>query len=76
MLRHGSGPACAGVHGALLLGLPGNPVAALLSFALLARPALLQAMGMDAERATPALLQVPLAAPSVSAPRCAPMPRD
>ncbi|MEG2045530.1 MAG: molybdopterin molybdotransferase MoeA [Comamonas sp.] len=49
--------------GALLLGLPGNPVAALLSFALLARPALLQAMGMDAARATPALVQVPLAAP-------------
>ena len=52
-----------GRPGALLLGLPGNPVAALLSFALLARPALLQAMGMDAARATPALVQVPLAAP-------------
>lgn len=52
-----------GQPGALLLGLPGNPVAALLSFALLARPALLQAMGMDAAHATPALLQVPLAAP-------------
>jgi molybdenum cofactor synthesis domain-containing protein len=52
-----------GRPGALLLGLPGNPVATLLSFALLARPALLQAMGMDAERATPALVQVPLAVP-------------
>jgi len=52
-----------GRSSALLLGLPGNPVAALLSFALLARPALLQAMGMDAERATPALVQVPLAVP-------------
>ncbi|MEG3001172.1 MAG: molybdopterin molybdotransferase MoeA [Comamonas sp.] len=52
-----------GQPGALLLGLPGNPVAALLSFVLLARPALLQAMGMDAARATPALVQVPLATP-------------
>ncbi|MDR2325171.1 MAG: molybdopterin molybdotransferase MoeA [Acidovorax sp.] len=52
-----------GQPGALLLGLPGNPVAALLSFLLLARPALLQTMGMEASLAMPALLQVPLAAP-------------
>ncbi|WP_370678911.1 gephyrin-like molybdotransferase Glp [Comamonas sp. GB3 AK4-5] len=52
-----------GQSGPLLLGLPGNPVAALLSFALLARPALLQAMGMHTDQAAPAMLQVPLAVP-------------
>jgi len=48
--------------GALLLGLPGNPVAAMVSFLMLARPALLQCMGMPAAQplTVPAQLAVPL----------------
>ena len=39
-----------GGHGALLFGLPGNPVAAMVAFYFFARSALLQMMGVDAER--------------------------
>ncbi|MYN09477.1 molybdopterin molybdotransferase MoeA [Pseudoduganella aquatica] len=39
-----------GGHSALLFGLPGNPVAAMVAFYFFARGALLQMMGVDAER--------------------------
>lgn len=54
--------AATGAPGALLLGLPGNPVAALVSFLMLARPALLQCMGLPASAplAVPAVLAVPV----------------
>lgn len=49
--------ACDG-HTALLLGLPGNPVAVMAAFYFLARPTLLRLMGADAHTASPLLLQV------------------
>lgn len=45
-------------HSALLLGLPGNPVAVMAAFYFLARPTLLRLMGADAHTASPLLLQV------------------
>lgn len=45
-------------HSALLLGLPGNPVAVMAAFYFLARPTLLRLMGADAHTANPLLLQV------------------
>ncbi|MFZ4873922.1 gephyrin-like molybdotransferase Glp [Janthinobacterium sp. Mn2066] len=46
-------------HSALLLGLPGNPVAVMATFYFLARPTLLRMMGADAEAASLPLLRVP-----------------
>ncbi|MGK5063438.1 molybdopterin molybdotransferase MoeA [Janthinobacterium sp. LB3P112] len=43
---------------ALLLGLPGNPVAVMAAFYFLARPTLLRLMGADADTASLPLLQV------------------
>ncbi|WP_226935382.1 gephyrin-like molybdotransferase Glp [Janthinobacterium sp. GW458P] len=48
---------------ALLLGLPGNPVAVMATFYFLARPALLRLMGADAEASSLPLLQVAAQAP-------------
>ncbi len=48
---------------ALLLGLPGNPVAVMAAFYFLARPTLLRLMGADADTATLPLLQVAAQAP-------------
>ncbi|WP_230517221.1 MULTISPECIES: gephyrin-like molybdotransferase Glp [unclassified Janthinobacterium] len=48
---------------ALLLGLPGNPVAVMAAFYFLARPTLLRLMGADADTSTPPLLQVAAQAP-------------
>jgi molybdopterin molybdotransferase len=48
---------------ALLLGLPGNPVAVMAAFYFLARPTLLRLMGADADTATLPLLQVAAHAP-------------
>ena len=45
-------------HSALLLGLPGNPVAVMATFYFLARPTLLRLMGADAQTASLPLLQV------------------
>ncbi len=45
-------------HSALLLGLPGNPVAVMAAFYFLARPTLLRLMGADTHTASPLLLQV------------------
>lgn len=45
-------------HAALLLGLPGNPVAVMAAFYFLARPTLLRLMGADADTASLPLLQV------------------
>ena len=50
-------------HSALLLGLPGNPVAVMATFYFLARPALLRLMGANAESASLPLLQVAAQAP-------------
>ncbi|MGK5078184.1 molybdopterin molybdotransferase MoeA [Janthinobacterium sp. HLX7-2] len=50
-------------HAALLLGLPGNPVAVMATFYFLARPTLLRLMGADAETASLPLLQVAAQAP-------------
>jgi len=53
--RIGNAPATAGSAGALLFGLPGNPVAVMVTFLAFVRPALLRLMGStDAE---PVLLQ-------------------
>lgn len=53
--RIGNAPATAGSAGALLFGLPGNPVAVMVAFLAFVRPALLRLMGStDAE---PVLLQ-------------------
>ncbi|WP_226941567.1 molybdopterin molybdotransferase MoeA [Janthinobacterium violaceinigrum] len=48
---------------ALLLGLPGNPVAVMAAFYFLARPTLLRLMGADADTASLPLLQVAAQAP-------------
>lgn len=48
-------------HPALLLGLPGNPVAAMVSFLMFVRPALLQLMGSS--ETAPVALQVAAAEP-------------
>ena len=48
---------------ALLLGLPGNPVAVMATFYFLARPALLRMMGADADASSLPLLQVAAQAP-------------
>ncbi|MGX9733656.1 molybdopterin molybdotransferase MoeA [Janthinobacterium aestuarii] len=48
---------------ALLLGLPGNPVAVMAAFYFLARPTLLRLMGADADTSTLPLLQVAAQAP-------------
>ena len=48
---------------ALLLGLPGNPVAVMAAFYFLARPTLLRLMGANAESASLPLLQVAAQAP-------------
>ena len=48
---------------ALLLGLPGNPVAVMAAFYFLARPTLLRLMGADADSASLPLLQVAAQAP-------------
>ncbi|MGK5057011.1 molybdopterin molybdotransferase MoeA [Janthinobacterium sp. LB2P49] len=48
---------------ALLLGLPGNPVAVMAAFYFLARPTLLRLMGADADTAALPLLQVAAQAP-------------
>ena len=48
---------------ALLLGLPGNPVAVMATFYFLARPALLRMMGADANASSLPLLQVAAQAP-------------
>ncbi|MFM2089262.1 MAG: hypothetical protein RLZZ237_4131, partial [Pseudomonadota bacterium] len=45
-------------HSALLLGLPGNPVAVMATFYFLARPTLLRMMGADPEAASLPLLRV------------------
>ena len=50
-------------HAALLLGLPGNPVAVMAAFYFLARPTLLRLMGADADTASLPLLQVAAQAP-------------
>ena len=50
-------------HTALLLGLPGNPVAVMATFYFLARPTLLRLMGADADTASLPLLQVAAQAP-------------
>ena len=49
---------------ALLLGLPGNPVAVMAAFYFLARPTLLRLMGADADTATLPRLHVAAQAPS------------
>ncbi|MDD3354346.1 gephyrin-like molybdotransferase Glp [Zoogloea sp.] len=51
-----------GTGGAWLFGLPGNPVAAMVTFYQLVRPALLRLAGMDPVPA-PVLLQVPCQSP-------------
>ena len=48
---------------ALLLGLPGNPVAVMAAFYFLARPTLLRLMGADADTSSLPLLQVAAQAP-------------
>lgn len=50
------------IHGRPLLGLPGNPVSAWVTFALLARPALLRLAGASTEQLTPTRFRVPLSA--------------
>jgi len=50
-------------HSALLLGLPGNPVAVMATFYFLARPTLLRMMGADADAASLPLLRVAAQAP-------------
>jgi len=50
-------------HSALLLGLPGNPVAVMATFYFLARPTLLRMMGADADAASLPLLRVAVQAP-------------
>jgi len=46
-------------HSALLLGLPGNPVAVMATFYFLARPTLLRMMGANADASSLPLLRVP-----------------
>ncbi|MEQ6437480.1 molybdopterin-binding protein [Comamonas sp. w2-DMI] len=53
-------------HPAVLLGLPGNPVAAMVSFLMFVRPALLQLMGSS--EAAPVPLQVAAAEPLAKRP--------
>lgn len=50
-------------HQALLLGLPGNPVAVMSTFYFLARPTLLRLMGADADTGALPRLRVPAQAP-------------
>ncbi|WP_258000730.1 molybdopterin molybdotransferase MoeA [Janthinobacterium sp. ROICE36] len=52
------GQISSGGDSALLLGLPGNPVAVMAAFYFLARPTLLRMMGADADTASLPLLQV------------------
>ncbi|APA67207.1 molybdopterin molybdotransferase MoeA [Janthinobacterium sp. 1_2014MBL_MicDiv] len=57
------GRIASGGETALLLGLPGNPVAVMATFYFLARPTLLRMMGADADTASLPLLQVAAQAP-------------
>ncbi|MES2741930.1 MAG: gephyrin-like molybdotransferase Glp [Pseudomonadota bacterium] len=49
--------------GAYLFGLPGNPVAVMVSFYFFVRPALLRLMGADPALASPPLMRVPAQVP-------------